>query len=164
MPLLSLMHLICCLLRHSSELKVVSLKTIENCTIKVVYLLAGCVWGEGKEGEKTVALRLQCCLATSAARNRNGSRSASGEKAPGFKDSWPVQLSSVIDSLQTTALFPWTTSLFRSPIATLSSRAVSKLQHQQRDCISLLQCSPKCTSKYVQKGRPGLLCVFSLVQ
>lgn len=55
MPLLSLMHLICCLLRHSSELKVVSLKAIENCTIKVVYLLAGCVWGEGKEGGR------DCC-------------------------------------------------------------------------------------------------------
>lgn len=49
MSFLSLMHLICCLLRHSSELKVVSL----NCTIKVVYLLDGCVWGEGKEGEET---------------------------------------------------------------------------------------------------------------
>lgn len=45
MSFLSLMHLICCLLRHSSELKVVSL----NCTIKVVYLLDGCVRG-GREG------------------------------------------------------------------------------------------------------------------
>lgn len=58
-----------------------SLKAIENCTIKVVYLLDGCL-GEGKEGEETVALRLQGCLATSAARNRNGIRSAWGEKAP----------------------------------------------------------------------------------
>lgn len=78
---LSLMHLISCLLRHRVELKVVSLKAIENCTIKVVYLIDDCVRGGGKEGEETVALRLQCCLATSAARNRNGSRSAWGEKA-----------------------------------------------------------------------------------
>lgn len=75
------MHLICCLLRHSSELKVVSRRAIENCTIKAVYLLDGCVWGEGKEGEETVALRLQCCLATSAARNKNGSRSAWGRES-----------------------------------------------------------------------------------
>lgn len=78
------MHLIHCLLRHRFKLNVVSLEAIENYTIKVVYLIDDCVWGEGKEREETVALRLQCCLATSAARNRNGSRSAWGAKAPGL--------------------------------------------------------------------------------
>lgn len=58
------------------------LKAIEDCTSKVVYLLDDSVGGEGKEGEETVTREQQCCLATSAARNRNGSRSAWGEKPP----------------------------------------------------------------------------------
>lgn len=37
------------LFTESFELKVILLKAIENCTIKVVYLLDGCVCGEGEE-------------------------------------------------------------------------------------------------------------------
>lgn len=70
---MSVMQLLCCSLRQFSTK--VGFKTVEKCTVKVVYFAGWLCLGKGEGEEETVALSIQCCLAASAARNSNGSRS-----------------------------------------------------------------------------------------
>lgn len=81
MSFLAVMYLSCCLLRQFGTKGGFTQSHTELHLLKLFTCLM-VVWGEGKEGEETVALRLQGRLATSAARNRNGIRSAWEEKAP----------------------------------------------------------------------------------